>query len=336
MEKEKKILVIDDEDSLRRTVGFGLMQRGYDPELCEDGLSGLQTLWEHRRTNAPLDCAVVDIRLPDIDGLKLLKVIRFSYPGLPVVIITGHGNEEIAKEAKSADGYLEKPFDMDELTKLIESIPEAKIAHFPTPVHVSLQAYNAYVLVSLEPTANLMEVYRKLYFADNMVYCDAVRGECDLVVLLQAETPEKVAAIIEEQIKTTPGVADVTALNIEPPAFAETVVEIIGAADKALARKSEAEIYSRSREGATSYVLLEIEKGKLQSIYPALYINENVIYSDYTTGGKYDIVMLLKGTSFSDVDEVIKTKITTLDGVLRVTEWPIVALSRHVSVTPEP
>lgn len=333
---EKKILVIDDEDSLRRTVGFGLMQRGYEPELCEDGLSGLQTLWEHRRTNAPLDCAVVDIRLPDIDGLKLLKVIRFSYPGLPVVIITGHGSEEIAKEATSADGYLEKPFDMDELTKLIESIPEAKIAHFPTPVHAAVQAYNAYALVSLEPTANLMEVYRKLYFADNMVYCDAVRGgEYDLIVLLQAESPENVVAVIEEQIKKTPGVADVVTLNIEPPVFAETVVEIIGAADKALGRKGQAEIYGRSREGATSYVMLEIEKGKLQSIYPALYINENVVYSDYTTG-KYDIVMLLKGTSFSDVDEVIKTKIKTLDGVLRVTEWPIVALSRHVSMSPEP
>jgi CheY-like chemotaxis protein len=322
---EKRVLVIDDEASLRRTVGFGLMQRGYDAELCENGMTGLQALETHKRKNMPLDCAIVDIRLPDIDGLKLLKVIRFNYPGLPVVVITGHGNDQIAQEAKSADGYLEKPFDMDDLTKLLEEIPEAKTSEVIASEPVPAETFNAYALVSLEPTANLMDVYRKLYFAENIVYCDAVRGECDLTVLLQAETPEKVAAIIDEQIKTIPGVADVNTLNVEAPVFSDAVVDIIGSVDKALGNKSETEIYAHPSGGATSYVLLEIEKEKLHSIYPALYFNDNVVYSDYTKG-KYDIVMLLKGTSFADIDNTIKTKIKPLDGVLRVKEWPIITL----------
>lgn len=230
---EKRVLVVDDEGSLRRMVAFGLMQRGYDAELCENGMKGLQALEAYKKRNMPLDCAIVDIRLPDIDGLKLLKAIRFNYPGVPVVIITGHGTEKIAEEAKDADGYLEKPFHMDDLAKLLEEIPEAKaqdaIAPQPQPGH----PYSAYVLVTVDPTANQMDVCRKLNLAQNIVYCDAVRGE-DLMLLVQAESPEKLAAIIDEQVKTVPGVAYVATLNVDTPVVADNVVDIIATVDRAL------------------------------------------------------------------------------------------------------
>jgi CheY-like chemotaxis protein len=97
---EKKVLLIDDEASLRRSVSVGLMQKGYQTEPCENGMKALQTLETFRKKKVPLDCAIVDIKLPDIDGLKLLKVIKFNYPQLPVIIITGYGNEVVADEAK--------------------------------------------------------------------------------------------------------------------------------------------------------------------------------------------------------------------------------------------
>lgn len=325
---EKKVLLIDDEDSLRRTVGFGLMQRGYDAELCENGMRGLQALETYKKQNLPLDCAIVDIRLPDIDGLKLLKVIKFNYPGLPVVIITGHGNEQTAQEAKAADAYLEKPFDMDDLAKLLEEMPEARAGEAKAAEPTPAQSFSAYALLTLTPDANLMEVYRKLYFSENTVYCDAVRGDCDLMILVQAETPEKVAALIENDIKTIPGVADVTPLTVDAPVFAENVADILGSVDKALGRENaEDEIYTNqtARIRASSYVMLEIEKEKLQNIYPALYFNDKVVYSDCTKG-KYDVVMLVKGTSFADIDNTIKTRIKPLDGILRIKEWPILTL----------
>ncbi|HAR94367.1 MAG TPA: hypothetical protein DCR97_00140 [Deltaproteobacteria bacterium] len=325
---EKKVLLIDDEASLRRTVGYGLMQRGYDAELCENGMRGLQALETYKKQNVPLDCAIVDIRLPDIDGLKLLKVIRFNYPGLPVVIITGHGNDQIAQEAKAADGYLEKPFDMDDLAKLLQEIPEAKAVESEAAEPTPAQAFSAYAMITLTPDANLMEVYRRLYFSESTVYCDAVRGDCDLIVLVQSETSEKVAALIEKEIKTIPGVAEVTPLTVEAPVFAENVAEILGSVDKALGRENaEDEIYTNqtARIRASSYVTLEIEKEKLQNIYPALYFNDRVVYSDCAKG-KYDIVMLVKGSSFADIDNTIKTRIKPLDGVLRIKEWPILTL----------
>jgi CheY-like chemotaxis protein len=227
---EKKVLVVDDEGSVRRMVAFGLMQRGYDSELCESGMKGLQTLEAYKNKNMPLDCAIVDVRLPDIDGLKLMKAIRFNYPGVPVIIITGHGSDQVAEEAKNADGYLEKPFYMDDLAKLLDEIPEVKAQNTTQPQ--PCRPYSAYVLATLDPTANLMDVYRKFNLGQNIVYCDAVRGE-DLMLLVQAESPEKVAAIINEQVKTVPGIADIATLNVDAPIVADNVVDIIAIVDKA-------------------------------------------------------------------------------------------------------
>jgi CheY-like chemotaxis protein len=228
----KKVLVVDDEASLRRMVAFALMQRGYDTELCENGTKGLQALEAYKKNNLPLDFAIIDVRLPDIDGLELLKAIKLNYPAIPVVIITGHGKEQVGEEVKSADGFLEKPFDMDELTKLLDEIPGAKLQGTSTPQPQTDQSYSAYVLVTLDPTANLMDVYRKLSTAENVVFCDAVRGE-DLMLLIQAESPEKLAAVIDEQIRTVPGVAEVATLNVDTPVIGDNVADIIAAVDKA-------------------------------------------------------------------------------------------------------
>ncbi len=214
---EKKVLLIDDEASLRRSVSLGLMQKGYQTEPCESGMKALQTLETYRQKKVPLGCAIVDIRLPDIDGLKLLKVIKFNYPQLPVIIITGYGSETMAEEAKSADAYLEKPFSMDDLAKVLDDIesPAEKAASAPAPKEsaVAEQATSAYALVRLNTDANLLDVYRTLYYHQNVLYCDATRGDCDLVLLVQAPTLEQVKEVAEKEIGAMKGVAEVT-----PPA----------------------------------------------------------------------------------------------------------------------
>jgi CheY-like chemotaxis protein len=111
-------------------------------------MKGLETLQMFQKKQTPLDCAIVDIRLPDIDGLKLLKVIKVNYPNLPVIIITGHGDPAIEEAARSqnADGYLEKPFTVEELTQLLAEIPapaakaELAVAEAVAPAVVSAYA----------------------------------------------------------------------------------------------------------------------------------------------------------------------------------------------------
>ena len=71
----KKILLVDDESSLRRTMTLGLNQRGFDTEPCENGLNALKKLETYVKNNIPLDGIVVDIKLPDINGINLAKII---------------------------------------------------------------------------------------------------------------------------------------------------------------------------------------------------------------------------------------------------------------------
>ena len=331
---EKSVLLIDDEASLRRTVAMGLMQRGYRTEPCENGMKALHTLETFKKNQVALDYAIVDVRLPDIDGLKLLKVIKFNYPDLPVIVITGYGNEATAEEVKSqkAEAYLEKPFTMDDLTDLLASISPAAKVEAPeetaSKAVAPKESVTGYALVTLTPSANLMDVYRSLYFQENVLYCDAIRGDYDLILLVQAESGDKVREIIETTIKAVPGVADASLLSVETPVFDESVINIMGSVDKALGKdKAEGEMYGdqKARVRASSYVMLEIEKEKLEGIYPVLYFNDQVVYCDYTRG-KYDIVALMKGTSFAEIENTIRNKFKSLDGVLRIKEWPIITL----------
>ena len=120
----KRILLIDDEPSLRRSISIGLNQRGIDVELCENGISALNKIDLYQKNEVNLDTIVLDIQLPDIDGIKLGKIIKAKYPNTSMIYITG--NVDKLEEAEFAnlkvDTFLEKPFDADELLEEINKI----------------------------------------------------------------------------------------------------------------------------------------------------------------------------------------------------------------------
>jgi len=331
---EKKVLLIDDEASLQRSLALGLLQKGYETESCENGMSGLKALEALKNSHSPLHYVVVDVRLPDIDGIKLLKVIKFNYPDLPVVVITGYGSEATKADATSerADAYLEKPFTVDELTRVLSEIPEK--AATPAVVEresaepVEEKAVSAYVLMNFTASADLTEAYQQLYFMDNVLYCDAIKGDYDLALLLQAGKMSDIHAQVEDKIKKIPGVKDLVFLPVDTPRLSDSVNNIIGTVDKALGRDKEsvdAASNANFSRSASSYVFLEIEKNKLESIYPTLYINDQVVSCD-CINGKFDMVLLMQGASFSEIDRNIQAKIKPLDGVLRIKETPIIKL----------
>ncbi len=331
---EKRVLLIDDEASLRRSLAMGLLQKGYETDSCENGMKGLQALEAFKEKKTPPQYVVIDVRLPDIDGIKLLKVIKFTYPELPVVVITGFGSDTTEADAKSekADAYLEKPFTVDELTKIFAEIPQ-KAAAVASAEKESAEtggekSVSAYALLNFSDSANLSEVYQDMYFMDNVLYCDAIKGEFDMALLLQAPKLSDLHAIIDDKIKKLPGIKDICFLPVESPLLSESVNNIIGTVDKALGREKEnAENPNNANfwKSASSYVFLEIDKEKLESIYPTLYMNDQVVSCD-NIKGKYDIVLLMQGASFAEIDRNIQNKIKPLDGVLRIKESPIIKL----------
>lgn len=107
-----KILVIDDERSIRNTLKDILGFEGYQVELAENGRSGIDLV----QTN-DFDIILCDIKMPEIDGLEVLEQIMKIKPESTVVMISGHGTIDTAVEAikKGAFDFIEKPLDLNRL-----------------------------------------------------------------------------------------------------------------------------------------------------------------------------------------------------------------------------
>jgi len=109
---DRKILVVDDEQSIRRTLRDILEYEGYQVEEAEDGEEALAVL-----SATPYDLVILDVKMPKIDGMDVLRELHSSQPALPVVMISGHGTIETAVEATRAGAYdfVEKPPDLNRL-----------------------------------------------------------------------------------------------------------------------------------------------------------------------------------------------------------------------------
>ncbi|WP_299576249.1 sigma-54 dependent transcriptional regulator [uncultured Sunxiuqinia sp.] len=107
-----KILVIDDERSIRNTLKDILEFEKYQVDLAEDGQQGIDLI----RKNV-YDIVLCDIKMPGMDGIEVLQKIQILAPDVPVVMISGHGNIDTAVESikKGAFDYIEKPLDLNRL-----------------------------------------------------------------------------------------------------------------------------------------------------------------------------------------------------------------------------
>lgn len=107
-----KILVIDDERSIRNTLKDILEYEKYEVDLAEDGNKGIGKV-----QNAEYDIILCDIKMPGLDGIEVLERLNVLAPDTPVVMISGHGNIDTAVDSikKGAFDYIEKPLDLNRL-----------------------------------------------------------------------------------------------------------------------------------------------------------------------------------------------------------------------------
>ena len=106
------ILVVDDDETLRKGLYDILLQEGYAVTMAEDGQVALERL-----KAAPFDLVVLDIYMPRIDGYKVLKTIKQSHPTVRVIMVTGHADLTQAMKSKrlGADDFIGKPFDVEDV-----------------------------------------------------------------------------------------------------------------------------------------------------------------------------------------------------------------------------
>jgi CheY-like chemotaxis protein len=109
------VLLVDDDPGVRFALTEVLRERGYHVTCAASGAQALTLL-------AGIDVVVTDLAMPGMDGLELVSQIRARAPGLPVILLTAHGSEQMVRIASSrgACGCVSKPFDIDEIARVIE------------------------------------------------------------------------------------------------------------------------------------------------------------------------------------------------------------------------
>jgi DNA-binding response OmpR family regulator len=114
-----KILIIEDEKKLARLLKQGLEENGFTVDLAHDGADG-----QHQVENYAYDAVLLDLMLPEVDGLTILASLRNQGSDVPVLIITARGEVEnrIKGLNLGADDYLAKPFDLDELIARLRAL----------------------------------------------------------------------------------------------------------------------------------------------------------------------------------------------------------------------
>jgi DNA-binding NtrC family response regulator len=117
MGENARILIIDDDENIRKVLTTILEEEGYVIESVDTGKKAI----ERTKRNA-YNLALIDIRLPDIEGIELLTKMKDTTPKMRKIIITGYPTIHNAVEAvnRGADAYILKPFDMEKVLKTIE------------------------------------------------------------------------------------------------------------------------------------------------------------------------------------------------------------------------
>lgn len=118
-----RVLLVDDEAAFVTSNAKLLSNRGYDVRTVLDGGAALQALAEN-----DIDVAVLDVRMPEMDGLAALAEIKKQFPLVEVILLSGHATIEAAVEGLKigASDYLMKPCQISELTRKIEEACEKR------------------------------------------------------------------------------------------------------------------------------------------------------------------------------------------------------------------
>ncbi|HQB62713.1 MAG TPA: response regulator, partial [Spirochaetota bacterium] len=110
------ILIVDDEKNIREGLRLALIKDGHNIFLASDGREALTTL-----QNNEIDAVITDLKMPNMDGEQLMKIIIKDYFNVPVIILTGHGTVESAVQAmrEGAYDFITKPLNLDKLSLIV-------------------------------------------------------------------------------------------------------------------------------------------------------------------------------------------------------------------------
>ncbi len=124
MSSKPKVMVVDDEEAFRTTLAKMLTAQGLEVTAVGSGREALTEL-----ENKPLDVIILDLRMPEMDGMETLDEVKKGHPDVEVVVLTGHASVDAAMEIIRRGGYyyLLKPYPLEDLLDKIDAAYEKKL-----------------------------------------------------------------------------------------------------------------------------------------------------------------------------------------------------------------
>lgn len=118
------LLIVDDEQSYRQLLTLVFQGDGHDIRTASNGREALQML-----EKSPADIIISDVKMPDMDGIEMLRAVRETQPDLGVILMTAFASVETAREAfkLGADDFIQKPFDVEELKLIVKKTLEKQV-----------------------------------------------------------------------------------------------------------------------------------------------------------------------------------------------------------------
>ncbi len=321
------VLIIDDEAEIRRNLTIGLTQEGYSAVACPDGISAIHELESALEKGIKYDYLITDIFMPDIDGLKILKVIKKRFPQLPVLVITGYGDVSMEIEAVSEQntGYLDKPFEMEDLVKALEELTpgSTQTAEQPQAVEPEMRtSVSAYLTIRVTDPDRSMDIYMDLYNMEGIQRCEAVRGDVDIILLAQADSEQGIDDIFEK-VGNMDGVEIASMSRVQRPKLDRDISEFINTYSQLV--KDTSGQTSAKHPGATSYVIVDIDKDAIQQVFTTVFFIDDVVFCDVIEDGS-KLVGMITGDSAVGSKPRIVEKLSQIEGVLRVREAKVIKI----------
>lgn len=159
MARDIRVLMVDDEAQFLATASKVLSRRGYVTTVAESGEAAIETL-----KTSPQDVVIMDIKMPGMDGDKALAELKKINPDVKVIMLTGHGGEDLAKESlkQGAFYYLNKPCEIELLASKIDDAYEAiqkdvKEEKNAGDIMIPIEAYT-----TIDPDSTIKEGIEKL------------------------------------------------------------------------------------------------------------------------------------------------------------------------------
>ncbi len=175
MARKPSIMIVDDEEIVRTSLSSWLLEDGYDVLTFESGKLALEALGKKQ-----FDLMLVDLKMPGMDGLELMKEVKKSLPDMPIIIMTAYATVDTAVKAikEGAFDYLMKPFDPEEISLTIKKIMKQQM----------LEQENVYLRKELAKQFQFHQLYSKNKKMQEIFELIKTVATTDVTVLIHGET----------------------------------------------------------------------------------------------------------------------------------------------------